>query len=115
MHRAIYERLQEVARRRDVVYYGAIAPLANLDMAFEKDRAEIGRLLGEISTNEHEHHRPLLSAVAVYKPDDQGAESLGPGPGFFTLARELGLMGPDDDEDDFWPCELQRVHDHWGT
>jgi hypothetical protein len=24
-------------------------------------------------------------------------------------------MGPDDDEDDFWPCELQRVHDHWGT
>jgi len=115
MHQEIYERLQEVARRRNVVYYSEIAPLAGLDMSLECDRAEIGCLLGEISTCEHEHGRPLLSAVVVHKPDPQSEESLGPGQGFFTLARELGLMAPDDDEDDFWQHELRRAYDHWGT
>jgi len=115
MHQEIYERLQEVARRRNVVYYSEIAPLAGLDMSFECDRAEIGRLLGEISTYEHEHGRPLLSAVAVYKPDEQREESLGPGPGFFTLVRELGLMPLGEEEQDFWVRELRHVHDHWGT
>jgi len=115
MHESIYRKIQKVAGNREVVYYSDIAPLADLDMSLDRDREEIGRLLGGISRHEHEEGRPLLSAVVVHKPDQQSDESLGPGRGFFTLARELRLMAPDEDEDDFWQRELQRVHDYWGS
>jgi len=115
IHQGIYEAVMQAAHERRITYYGVIAPLAGLDMRREWDRAEIGRILGAISRQEHNEGRPLLSAVVVHKPDQQSDESLGPGRGFFTLARELRLMAPDEDEDDFWQRELQRVHDYWGS
>lgn len=52
--------------------------------ASEYDRAEIGRILGEISTFEHNQDRPLLSSLVVNK--STGYE----GDGFYKLCEELG-------------------------
>jgi hypothetical protein len=51
----------------------------------EFDRAEIGRILGEISTFEHENGRPLLSVLVVHKAS--GYE----GDGFYKLCEDLGF------------------------
>jgi len=103
----IYERLRQVAKNHQTTTYGEIAPLGGLDMSLQRDRTEIGRILGEISKNEHEQGRPLLSAIVLRK----GGES--PGKGFFTLAQELGLMKPQQDKQAFWCQEVEKVFQTW--
>ena len=55
--------------------------------ASQFDRAEIGRILGEISTFEHDNGRPLISTIVVTKG------SMYEGDGFYKLAQVLGF-GP---------------------
>ena len=52
----------------------------------------------------------MLSAVVVHS-DGEGSGSL-PGPGFFTLAKDLGLQGSLDNVT-FFARELMRVHQAW--
>jgi len=106
MHQILYERLIGVARSGNYVTYAEIAPLAGLDMGNPDDRTEIGRLLGEISTFEHQQGRPLLSAIVIHKDNNM------PGQGFFNLARELHLYDGSNDLV-FFIREFQRFHDHW--
>jgi len=105
---SLYDRLMEVARAGKTITYGEIAPMLNLNMESQADRTEIGRILGEISTREHNEGRPMLSAVVVRK------ETQYPGEGFFNLARELGLHHGNDDLA-FFVEELKRVHAYWKT
>ena len=107
IHEGIYEAVRQAARESRLTYYAVIAPLAGLDMGREWDRADIGRILGAISTHEHEAGRPLLSAIVVHQVDGR------PGQGFFALARQLGLLRPEQDEDAFWEAEVRRVHECW--
>ncbi len=114
MNEEIYEELQKVARAGDVTYYGVIAPLADLDMGLDRDRAEIGRLLGEISTHEHEHGRHLLSAIVVHSRSFPIDALRGrPGRGVYPLTRELRLLQPGQDEDTYWQDEVRHVLDYW--
>jgi len=106
MHQAIYEQLKSVAQQGNVTTYSDIAPLANLDMGNQADRNKIGEILGEISTFEHEHKRPLLSVIVIHRDNNM------PGQGFFNLARELGIYKGSDDFL-FFVNELRRVHDYW--
>ena len=53
IHQQIYERLKEVAKAGDLITYGEIAPLANLNMENPDDRNKIAHILGEISAYEH--------------------------------------------------------------
>ncbi len=106
MHQAIYEYLKAKARQEKLATYGEIAPLANLDMANQADRNRIGEILGEISTFEHQHKRPLLSVIVIHK---NGTE---PGPGFFNLAKALGIQNQQDN-DSFFIAELNRVYHYW--
>ena len=108
MNASIYEELKRVAERREVTSYSAIAPMVDLDMNRADDRRQIGVLLDEISTHEHEQERPMLSAVVTHKDGD-------PGKGFYTLARELGVMARKTSPLAFWSQELRRVHDYWST
>ena len=80
--------------------------MAGLDMSQPNDRYEIGALLDDINRIEHAEDRPLLSAVVVHK------DTLIPGQGFFTLARDLGLF-TGGDSDRFYIGELRRVHGYW--
>jgi hypothetical protein len=107
MNNEIYQRLISVAKSQDFTTYKDIAPLAGLDMSLDKDRAEIGEILGEISTHEHRQGRPLLSVVVIHREDNIC------GPGFFKLAKELGLYRGGNDLK-FFIEELRRVHDCWG-
>lgn len=106
MHKAIYEKLKDVARKESTVYYSEIAPLAGLDMSNPADRNRIAEILGDISTYEHDNHRPMLSAVVILQDSNK------PGKGFFTLAKELGLYAGSDD-DVFFSSELTKVHAAW--
>ena len=109
MHEGIYEELKDKARSGGITFYGVIAPLADLDMGSEHGRAELGRLLGEISTYEHEQERPLLSAIVVHQNDGR------PGQGFYSLAHDLSLLLADRDRDTYWQEEVKRVHGYWLT
>lgn len=109
IHQDIYERLKEAARNEELLTYGQIAPLANLNLQSPADRNRISLILGEISTYEHENNRPLLSAIVILKGEDKPAE------GFFRLARELGRYSgrKDKDDCDFFTLETKRVFEYW--
>jgi hypothetical protein len=109
INQQIYERLQEVANEGELTTYGEIAPLANLNMENPDDRNKMAQILGDISTHEHEQGRPMLSAIVVL------AEIGYPGEGFFTLARELGLLHGNKEFDnlDFFVQEVKRVYACW--
>jgi hypothetical protein len=107
MHEQIYKFLADVARRRDCTTYTEIARMAGFDVTQAVDHAKLDAILAEISTFEHQHDRPLLSAVVLC--DDADKTHLG----FFTLARQLGLNHDDDVE--FFIQELRRVHKYWSA
>ena len=70
--------------------------------------AEVGQMLGEISQDELDHGRPMLSAIVV------GVRG-SPGPGFFDLARECGKLQDDSREREqrFWADEKEAVYTAW--
>ena len=105
MNLAMYDFLKTVAREGKVTTYSDVAPIADL----EPRSHELFRILGDISTYEHEHGRPMLSAVVVQKVTQY------PGAGFFTLARDLGLLvgATPTAELEFFVRELGRVHRVW--
>ncbi|RJP35100.1 MAG: hypothetical protein C4547_09895 [Phycisphaerales bacterium] len=112
MHEAIYARLIATARAggaRGTVTYGEIAPLADLDMGRPDHRARIGEILDEISAHEHDHGRPLLSAVVVHAGPDGGM----PGRGFFDMAKRVGAQRTNEDDVAFFAQELTRVLGFW--
>ena len=109
IHQEIYERLKEVARNGELITYAEIAPLADLNMDDQADRNKIGEILGEISTYEHKHGRPMLSAIVVLAGVGY------PGEGFFNLARHLELHhGHGEFADmEFFVQEVKKVHSYW--
>jgi molybdopterin synthase catalytic subunit len=70
--------------------------------------ARLFHLLGEISVEENEARRGMLSVVVVHKRGD-----MQPGPGFFLLGQELGY----DTKDllRFWVEQLKKVHAYWSN
>jgi len=65
-------------------------------------------LLGQISVEENDAGRGMLSVVVVHKHGD-----MQPGPGFFVLGQHLGY----DTKDllRFWVEQLKKVHAIWST
>lgn len=96
------EELKKIAKAGKTAYYSDIAPLAGL----APDSKEFRIILTGISRDEHKAGRPLLSVVVV------GTDKGIPGPGFFTLAKELGLM-QGEDQKAFFEEELKKVHEQW--
>ncbi len=105
--KAIRDKILSVAKAKGTINYSEIAPLAQLDMSRELDRQRIGSILDDISRAEHLAGRPLLSAVVIRRDTNN------PGTGFFELARELGLLSANEERDEYWVKELNRVHQHW--
>lgn len=99
-------RLIEIARRKQVVTYGEIAPYFGLDMQNPQDRNTISYMLDEVSEYEFRNGRPLLSAVVIL------AHGNSPGEGFYTMATRIGRFNGNDDLF-FFVEELNRVHEYW--
>lgn len=61
----IRDILIKAARNRKVLYYAEVGKLLNFSMDNPTHRVEIGTILGEISTEEHQKGHPLLSVVVA--------------------------------------------------
>ena len=96
-----------VATREGVIYYSdLVAEIRSIDL--EPQSPQLAHMLGEISTEEHEAGRGMLTVVVVHKFGDQM-----PGPGFFELARSLGHDTRD--REAFWVAELAKAHRTWSS
>ena len=95
-----------VSRQRDTIAYSDLVHSIT-SCILEPHDPRLARMLGDISTEEDEAGRGMLSAVVVHKGDRI------PGPGFFTLARSRGRDTID--EDKCWIEELQKVYNAWST
>jgi hypothetical protein len=71
----------------------------------------LGDVLGNVSVFEHEHDRPLLSALVVQAGTHQA------GDGFFKglLGKRLGIELPPDQARAFWREEIRKVVTYWNA
>ncbi len=104
----VYSELITAAKYRGYITYQEIAKLLGWPLQGQWMGAEIGKLLGQISEDEHACGRPLLSAIAV-------STTGRPGPGFFEWARQLRRLDSEDkaEEKAFWEKESRAVHETW--
>ena len=104
----VYCRLLDAARKKEGVSYEEIGQIMGLDPGSNAAQ-EVGQLLGEINEDEHNHGRPMLSAVAVEPTTKM------PGEGFFGFAKRLDRFTGETEEEkrEFWRDEIQRVYEFW--
>lgn len=96
----------DVARRSDMMSYTDLVCRIT-SCRLEPRDPRLAYMLGEISSEEDEAGRGLLTAVVVRKDGP-----MRPGFGFFKLAQERGRDVSD--EERCWTEELQTVHGVWG-
>ena len=96
-----------VARSKSVIAYSDLVWKVTSCM-LEPNGAALAHMLGEVSSEEDEEGRGLLTVVVVHKTGD-----MKPGPGFFRLARSRGRRVVD--EEQFWIEELRNVYVAWST
>jgi hypothetical protein len=90
MNSRVREYLIDLAAKRKTITYQELSNACNLGLdmqASENDRTEIGKILGAISIFEHEHGRPLISAIVITKGSHYE------GDGFYKMAEKLDF-GP---------------------
>ena len=102
----VHSELVRAAQYHGVTTYQDLAVIMALLPTGAHMGAETGHILGEIVEDEVNAGRPMLSAVAV------GVNGK-PGPGFYTLARQLGKLSDADDEQAFWKTERESVYEAW--
>jgi hypothetical protein len=95
----------ERARMRGMIAYSdLVAQIRSIRLGAHDDR--LSHFLAEISIDEEEAGRGMLTVLVVHKSGD-----MQPGPGFYELAKHLGR-----DTSDLlrcWVDELHRVHAIW--
>jgi hypothetical protein len=99
--------LIDVARRKGRIAYSELVEKIHA-IDIEAHDPRLFHLLGEISTEENNEGRGMLTAIVVHKSGD-----MQPGPGFFELAKSLGK-----DTTDILACwvkEFNHVHDYWAN
>jgi len=107
MNSDLRRRLIAAAAQEDAfIHYDEVAEILGIFGDRLDHSAELGRELDEISTFEHRHGRPLLTAVVVRKDD------MRPGKGFFKMARRHGKFKRQG-KDEFYLTELARVRRYW--
>lgn len=107
-HILVHCELISAARYRGTTTYQTIADIMGLPLSGAYMGTEVGRILGEISRQEVEQGRPMLSAVVVGTSGQPGHE-------FFGLAGELGKLQESSSEAEkrFWETELTAVYETW--
>ena len=101
----VYSELIAAAKYRGTITYQEIAKMMGLPLTGNYMQSLIGYILGEISEDEVEKGRPMLSSIVV------GVKGV-PGPGFYKFARDLGRLTDQSDEE-FWTAEKKKVYDTW--
>lgn len=101
------DALIERARRRRTIPYSELVTHIR-SIYFQPHDPRLFHLLGEVSAEEEEAGRGMLTVVVVHKSGD-----MAPGSGFYELATALGREIRDKDK--FWIEELNRVFAFWAT
>ena len=103
------------ARNEEYRYYKDIAEhLPDVPSSGSYMANQTGTVLGAVSEAMHESDLPMISAVVVRTSDER------PGPGFYKLAHKLGRLArepdalSDEEKEQFWQAELERVYEVWG-
>jgi hypothetical protein len=99
--------LIEVATRKGRIAYSELVSQITA-LSLEPHDPRLFHLLGEISAEESEAGRGMLTAIVVHKSGD-----MQPGPGFFELAKSLGKNTKDPLA--CWIAEFNKVHDYWAN
>jgi len=102
----VLAELVRAAQYRGSTTYQDIALIMGLPATGSHMGKEIGQILGEISEDEVMADRSMLSSIAV------GINGK-PGPGFFTLARDFGLLRSGEENLDFWQQQREEVYQAW--
>jgi hypothetical protein len=102
----VVAELVRAAQYRGVTTYQDIALLMGLPITGAYMGSETGQILGEIVEDEVKAGRPMLSAVAV-------GVSGKPGPGFYTLAHQIGLLDSPSENLAFWREERDKAYAAW--
>lgn len=104
----VYSELIAAARYRGTVTYQELAQLMGLPLSGSYMGSEIGHILGEISEDEQQHGRPMLSAVATGVSGE-------PGEGFYAFAKDLGKLTAESlaEKRQFWQKEKAAVYETW--
>lgn len=99
------EILIERARARGTISYSELVAGVK-SITLEPHSHSLDAILGEISSEEDNNGRGMLTVIVVHKSGD-----MQPGPGFFELAKELGHDTSDITK--CWIDEVNRVHAQW--
>jgi hypothetical protein len=102
----VMAELVRAAQYRGVTTYQDIAVIMGLPITGSHMAKETGHILGEVSEDEAKANRPMLSALAV-------SVKLKPSPPFFDLARSLGRLAREQDEEAFLEEEQCKLYDVW--
>ncbi len=102
----VMAELVRAAQYRGTTTYQDIAVIMGLPTSGSYMGRETGYILGEISEDEVIAGRPMLSSVAV-------SVNGKPGPGFFELGRDLGLMKLGEDKIEFWEWQRDAAYRAW--
>jgi alkylated DNA nucleotide flippase Atl1 len=102
----VYSELIRAAQYGGLTTYQEIAQIMGLPLTGQHMGSEVTAILREISEDELQHGRPMLSAVVV---NVNGK----PGKGFYDLAKHLGRMGLADSETGSWNRECEHVYAAW--
>lgn len=102
----VHAELVRAAQYGGTTTYQDIAVIMGLPVVGSYMGSETGHILGEISEDEFRAGRPMLSAIAV-------GVSGKPGPGFYELAKKLGLLKDREDERMFWEKQRDAAYKAW--
>ena len=99
-------RLRASTEPGTITYSDLAAELTSITIGYHDPAMDY--LLVQVSTEEHEAGRPLLSVIVIHKGGD-----MEPGNGFYELAKDLGFDVSN--RLAFWTSELTRVQNYWYT
>ncbi|MCX6750264.1 MAG: hypothetical protein NTZ83_02305 [Candidatus Pacearchaeota archaeon] len=107
----VYKKLIGIAKRKNVIPYEDLVIDCNLPINLDnvKGRNELSKTLGEISTEEFKHKRPLISVLVVLK----NQHPIIPSYGFFTLVDELGVRKPGETNEQVRNRLMNEVYRYW--
>jgi hypothetical protein len=92
--------LNSRAKQGSPITYSDLCDLMSV-IRLEPHDSRLAHFLGQISTEEYEEGRALLTALVVHKHD------LAPGDGFYKLAESLGYKVKDREE--FWLTQIELL------
>lgn len=112
MNYQVREYLIDLCSKGKTIGYQELSNECNLDldMSSPADRSKIAEMLGTISTYEHQHNRPLLTAIVIAKRTQVQ------GDGFFKLGDQLGFGNWKILKRDSFDIEqIKKCYEYWGN